>query len=704
MKTVLSALLLSAAALAESPLLRADVEAYLAEAEREAEAEEVLVTATAAARPNFDTPYASESVSRRAFERKSFRTLPQALREVPGVMVQETAPGQGSPYIRGLTGFHNLLLIDGIRLNNSVFRPGPNQYWSTVDTHSIQRLEVVKGPASVLYGSDAIGGAVQAITKDPYAVAGAGAWGAGGLVHGRYASAENSWVGRGEASVARGEAWALLFGFTGKHFGDVVAGSPMGRVDNTSHDEVAGDVKVERWIDPDTRLVLAYQHVRQNNVPRTHSTVFSESFHGTAVGSDLRRDSDQERWLVYAQLHKENMDGPVEVLRMSLSWHAQSEVEDRVRGSGSRTLQGFDVGTLGWWTRVEVPSAYGRFTFGVEVYHDNVSSFSSSNPVQGPVADDATYELLGAFLQDEVAVGERWTFLFGARVTYAAADADSVSDPDTGGRISISDNWVAVVGSARALYELEPERWNLFGGVSQGFRAPNLSDLTRFDSARSNEFEIPSPGLDPERTVTFEIGAKGRPGIVRTELTLFYTIVRDLIERFPTGNTNGSGEFEVAKDNVGDGYIWGVELAGSVRVHPAVTVFGTATFLEGRTDTFTSASDPKSRQYITRLMPLTVLVGVRVEPEESRWWVEGVVQRADRADRPPPSDQADTQRIPPGGTPGYGVVHLRGGYDLDGKTRLMLALENLFDKSYRIHGSGTNMPGFNVVASVTKDF
>ena len=77
------------------------------------------------------------------------------------------AYGQGSPYIRGFTGYLNVMMVDGIRLNNSVFRTGPNQYWATIDPLSLSRLEVVKGPGSVLYGTDAIGGAVNAITKSP---------------------------------------------------------------------------------------------------------------------------------------------------------------------------------------------------------------------------------------------------------------------------------------------------------------------------------------------------------------------------------------------------------------------------------------------------------------------------------------------------------------------------------------------------------
>ena len=96
--------------------------------------EEIVVTATFAETPPFDLPYAAQAFSRRDLvERRHARTLPEALVETPGVVVQKTSHGQGSPILRGFTGFRTLFLIDGIRLNNSVFRDGPNQYWGTVD-------------------------------------------------------------------------------------------------------------------------------------------------------------------------------------------------------------------------------------------------------------------------------------------------------------------------------------------------------------------------------------------------------------------------------------------------------------------------------------------------------------------------------------------------------------------------------------------
>ena len=128
--------------------------------------EEIVVTASRRAERAFEMPFSVNSQDLvRLQEQRQVRTIPDAMGEISSVMVQKTGHGQGSPYIRGFTGLRTLFLIDGIRLNNSTFREGPNQYWNTVDPFSVYRLELVKGPSSVLYGSDAIGGTVNAISR-----------------------------------------------------------------------------------------------------------------------------------------------------------------------------------------------------------------------------------------------------------------------------------------------------------------------------------------------------------------------------------------------------------------------------------------------------------------------------------------------------------------------------------------------------------
>ena len=394
-----------------------------------------------------------------------------------------------------------------------------------------------------------------------------------------------------------------------------------------------------------------------------------------------------------------------------MSWHQQNEVRDRIRGNGNQELQGFEVGTLGASVQLESDSALGQLTYGVSYYRDHVDSFLRrlQNPqppdlIQGPVADDATYDLLGAYLQDQFAVSDALEITLGGRVQYAAVDADSVRDPNTNTQIAVDDDWSALVGSARFRYAITPEQVHVFGGVSQGFRAPNLSDLTRFDSARSNEFEIPATNLDPEDYLSFELGLKAQNDALALQASYFYTDIDDQILRFPTGNTSASGELEVTKANVGDGHVYGVEFGASYQLQANTALFGNATFTEGRITNFDSGASTPQETYLTRLMPLTTQIGLRYEEELGKFWAETVLVYAGDADKLSFSDQRDSSRIPPGGTPSYAVWHIRGGWQLSEATSLDVLLENVTDVDYRVHGSGLNRPGRNLIVGFSTEF
>ncbi|MDB4589798.1 Plug domain-containing protein, partial [Verrucomicrobiales bacterium] len=124
----------------------------------------VVVTASRIPEDKASTTQSISTVTDEEIVEKAFRTLPEALALTPGISVQKTTHGHGSPFIRGFTGRQNLYLVDGIRFNNSTFRSGPIQYANTVDALSLDRFELVKSQGSVLYGSDALGGTLNAIT------------------------------------------------------------------------------------------------------------------------------------------------------------------------------------------------------------------------------------------------------------------------------------------------------------------------------------------------------------------------------------------------------------------------------------------------------------------------------------------------------------------------------------------------------------
>jgi hemoglobin/transferrin/lactoferrin receptor protein len=136
-----------------------------------------------------------------------------------------------------------------------------------------------------------------------------------------------------------------------------------------------------------------------------------------------------------------------------------------------------------------------------------------------------------------------------------------------------------------------------------------------------------------------------------------------------------------------------------VEVIEQVSVWGYLTWMEGRLDTPVWARGPLQTEPVSRLMPTTVNFGIVWEHPSRRYWAEFAGTVAGAQDKLSAGDQADTQRIPPGGTPGYEVFHLRAGWRPMKELSISLALENITDADFRIHGSGLNEPGRNFIVA-----
>ncbi len=209
-----------------------------------------MVRAVAASRHEqlvTDSPRAISVVTGAELRERNYRSTPEAVAEVVGVFVQQTNYGGGAPIVRGLVGHQVLILIDGIRLNNAAYRLGPNQYPDTIDINQIERIEVVRGAGSVLYGSDALGGVINIVTRRAVAPAD-GARPVKTRLFNRLASADGSAVGRAELS---GGAGPLLFigGATLKHFGDLRGGSRSGLQPFTGYGRVGRGRQAHRAAD-----------------------------------------------------------------------------------------------------------------------------------------------------------------------------------------------------------------------------------------------------------------------------------------------------------------------------------------------------------------------------------------------------------------------------------------------------------------------
>jgi hemoglobin/transferrin/lactoferrin receptor protein len=668
------------------------------------ELEQVVVTATRLPMRSFEVPaivHSADAATLQALQQS--RTLPEALGEFPGVIVQKTAHGQGSPFIRGYTGFRNVLLVDGIRLNNSAFREGANQYWNTVDVFGASRVEVLKGPASVLYGSDAIGGVVNVISDLPAAAP----RGLSPRLLYRYADAENSNTLRAEFGYT-GEALRARAGYTAKHYGNVEGGADVGEQPKTGYDEDDADLRVEYDVSPETTLVAGYQYVDQDDAWRTHRTIYGISWEGSSVGTDQELVFDQRRELTYLQLRHDGVGRAADSLRVGLSLQEQEEHQHRLRSNLRADELAFDVVTTGLTVQLDKRVGPWQFVYGLDWYRDDVdSTFVESNAdgslrrehAQGPVADEATYDLGGLFVQGIVQVTPRVSATLAARYTYAAVDARQVEVPVTFDVYSVEDDWDDFSASGRLSFApVAGGPWLLYAAVSQAFRAPNLSDLTRLDAARSNEFETPSPGLDPEHFLSYEAGIKYLDDRWSLQAAIFRTEGEDVIVRKPTGQVIGTSS-EVTKVNAAESSVDGIEAQLSYRVLPQLLLFAGGAWLDGEADAFPTGSQQAVSESLDVLMPPTWRLGLRWSPLSARFDVEAVVEHADRQDDLSTRDQLDTQRIPPGGTPAWTALHLRSDWRVNDHITLSLAVENLTDEDYRIHGSGLNEPGRNLMVS-----
>ncbi len=671
--------------------------------------DEMVITATRIEEASSVLPYATVAISRDVMDERSPRTLPDALREESSVMVQKTALGQGSPFIRGFTGFRTVLLVDGFRLNNSAFRDGPNQYWNTVDSWSLEKLELVKGPTSAQHGSDAIGGTVHARTIAPLFQGGKPV-GFGSALD-RFASAEHSHIARLEAGAGLSASTALVVGGTWKDFGDLRGGHDVGVQPKTGYDEIALDFKLEHRFTPHTRLTLAHQTVKQDDVWRTHATVHGLRWKGTRPGSNLVRLLDQERELDYLRFGADRLGETWREVHVGVAHQRQSEDEFRQRANLRTERQGFRVNTLGSYAHGRWDTQVGRWVAGAEFYRDSVDSFLrefdatgalAAVRVQGPVADDARYDLLGLFAENHFPIGPRLSAIVGGRFNRTRVQADKVGTPGTAAAFAMSSGTSSFAANGRLLWAIDrADHWKFFAGASQGVRAPNLSDLTRFDIAEAGQIETPVSELAPERFVTGEAGLRGHWGKLGFELVYYHTWIDDLIVRTPTARVV-SGLDEVTKRNSGRGYIHGVEFETHAAVNDFISVRGVFTWMEGRLKSYPTPAPVLIEEPVSRLMPMTFTGTGRWQ--NGPWWAAATITLAARADRLATQDRVDTERIPPGGTPGYGVYGVRAGWTWGRRLTLSAALENLANEDYRIHGSGLNEPGRNFVLTARVTF
>ena len=614
----------------------------------------------------------------------------QALERETGVLMQRTQRGAASPFIRGLTGQQVLILIDGIRMNNATFRTGPNQYFNTIDPGMVDHIEVIRGPQTVLWGSDAMGGVINVVTRrtpvdallnDPLRT-----WTS------RYSSADGGIYTRLNYQFQKGDT-RVFAGSGYGNFNDLDRGGDLGRQPATAYSQYSGDVRVDRLITENQAVTLSVQHFEQHDVFRTdrfpsRRTIFDP----------------QQRSMAYVRFQGTDMGKIYDNYMLTFSMHRQREQATDARSDKS------------YWDDMETDNySYGlqlllgrelengwNLTYGVDSYRDVVDSFRNrydnltNEFVSSPTPkypDDGRFRQTGAFLQIDKELSDRLSFNGGVRFTRAHAqgtpmvDVDHDNDPATDPEsqpVFISptfDDWSA---SGGLNFKLD-ENTALVGSVSEGFRAPNLDDLAaNNDNVQQAAADTPSVDLRPERSLSYELAVRKEVDDMRWQASVFWTNIDDMILRTPAGTSSESILFSRSNR---DAEVNGVEFAAEKRLSTNWTAYGNFSYIYGQ--------DLELEEPLSRIPPTQGVVGLRWRHSEKYEFVDIYSWLVDKQDRLNFQDISDG-RIPDGGTPGYGTISLRYGTELKENHLLRIELENILDKAYRVHGSGVDGAGFSV--------
>ena len=634
----------------------------------------------------FDSPVAASITTRQQIAEKQSPDIFHALQNEVGVLMQRTGIGQSSPFVRGLTGQQVLILVDGIRLNNSFFRRGPNQYFNTIDPGMIDHIEVLRGQGSVLWGSDAIGGVINVVSRGPNTIEGQQHSNAfGSEFHQTYNTADSASYSRMNV-----EGWMGNGGFFGGgsylNVRDLDTGFDFGRQPGTNYQQYTGDLKFRYLLGEDQLLTVALQHVEQEDLPRSDRF---PGFPGDRNNSNslggARFFDPQQRDLAYVRYEALDPFGVLDAITATASYHRQREVQ--TRGIPTSRSQETDVETTGVNLVGVRDMQIGKVSVGVDWYHDDIDSkFSGS--ASGPVVpDDAYYERLGAFLNWDFELTERLDVTAGVRYEHIETAGTPVIDIDDGMGNQVATptavnanfhDWVSQVG---LVYEIDPTV-HLVGSISEGFRAPNIDDLMGNNIVAGEGMSVPTLGLEPERSINYEVGIKTNGERLRTQTFVYWLDIEDSIVsvqplpplNFPSGNE--------------DAYVQGVEFDGEYLLNDGWSLYGNFWYTYGRNDVTGSP--------LSRIPPAQGIAGLRWRSMDSNSWFSiytWMVRRQDRLDQV--RDIRD-ERIPIGGTPGYATLNLRAGHAFGecDQHRVSLNLENVTDKAFLVHGSGVFGTGF----------
>ncbi len=686
--------------------------------------QQVTISATRQAQDVNSVPSTVTVHDRQELDRDNVNTIKDLVRYEPGVSVGGAGQRGGvSNYnIRGIDGDRILTQIDGVEIPNSFFNgPYAKTQRNYVDPEIIKRVEILRGPASVLYGSNAIGGAVSYFTLDPDDIIKPGKDVSARLKTG-YSSADRSWLKSGTVAGRAGEFDGLLHlsqreGHETESYGDH-GGTGLSRTAANPQDIKTTNVLAKAgWnYNDDDRLAFTYEKYKDRVSVNEKSAVGGPFNAGKPLGMYLSREGkdtiSRERFGLENSM----------VLDTAVTDHFKWSLNYQVAKTDQETLEDYFPYTRRvmrsrtttyeekmWVLDAQADKAFHLgdtdhlLTYGATVKHQKVTGSRSGSGtclavgrgctaigapspsdylVKSSDFPDPTINTYSLFAQDQIS-WNNWTFMPGVRYDYTKLTPHITQEflntvnPAQQGTVSDDDKvWHRLSPKFGVTYEFN-DNYTWYGQYAEGFRTPTAKALYgRFENLEAGYSVEPNPNLEPEKSKSYETGLRGKFDAGTFDLAIFYNKYRDFINE--DAITPGYSELAFQSNNIKHATIKGAEVKGRLNLDAfgapqGLYTRGSVAYAHGRNN--------DTGQPINSVNPLTAVMGLGYEQQNYGALVSWtLVKRKDQVD--------DSTFFSPDGTssqfksPGYGVVDLTGFYKVTKDVTVNAGLYNLTDKKY----------------------
>ena len=693
--------------------------------------EQTTISATRQAQPIVAVPNTVTVQERAELDRNNINSIRDLARYEPGVSVGGTGQRAGTSgfNIRGIDGNRILTQIDGVEVPDTYFSgPYAKTQRNYVDPEIIKRVEILRGPASALYGSNAIGGAVSYYTLDPDDIIKPGS-DVGARLKTGYSSADNSWLNSATVAGRAGDVDALLHlsqrnGRETESYGEH-GGTGLNRTaanpENVRATNVLGKVGWNYGVDD--RLAFTYEKYKHDAHSDQKSAVGGpftprggmDMYRGRESNDVISRErfglessfalnsllADKMKWSLNYQVAKTDQDTLERYLPINGRFRTDRDVW-RTRQTTYQERQ--------WIVDAQLDKAFSLgdtdhlLTYGTTLKHQKVSGERSGHGVCAsvlarcttigapsfsdllqPTSDfpDPTVNTYALFAQDQITWGD-WTFMPGARYDYTTLNPHASDEFLRGAGLKTPGQFD---DSQRKWHRLSPKLgmtyalndvYTWFGQYAEGFRTPSAKALYgRFENTAGGYIVEPNPGLQPETSKSLETGLRGRFDGGSFDATVFYNKYRDFINEDAIQPAN-SNTVVFQSNNIRHATIKGAELKGRLNLDrygapQGLYTQGSLAYSYGRND--------DTGKPLNSINPLTGVLGLGYEQDSYggllSWTLAKRKTRVDSTDFNAPDGTSKQFR-----TPGFGVADLTGYYKVNQDLTLNAGVYNLTDKKY----------------------